>query len=69
MIKSEFKLDWSKLSINLKNVMILHAIFCLCYGVILVVLPHGFYKHDGQYNYLVHESSRVSSIFLILFSK
>ena len=47
-------------AINLKNVMVGHAVFCLSYGIVLLIIPHGFYKYNGNYNFLVHESSRVS---------
>jgi hypothetical protein len=46
-------------ALTLRNVMMMHAIFCGIYGLFIVVLPHGFYVSTGSYNYLYHESSRL----------
>lgn len=36
-----------------------HACFSILYGLLIVLLPHGFYERIGNYNYLTHESSRL----------
>jgi hypothetical protein len=45
--------------IELRQVMILHSVFSLLYGLLIIFIPHGVFSSLGSYNYLVHESSRL----------